>query len=648
MNVLAVGLAVILASGLLALALERRPNAADQTFRWGMGLGCILGAWTPIAALAADAGAPTYPPAAAIFALDALSAWFAIIVLGVGATTAIYGTRYLAPLRVQRRVGGEHLLLAVLLVAMVGVVTAHSVVAFLAAWEIMAVSAYFLILFEWENAEARRAGFIYLVLTHITTIALLGMFGAWGRGLSGVRFHDLALAAADGRAPAGLILVLALLAFGIKAGVVPGHFWLPGAHAAAPSHVSALLSGVMIKTGIYGLLRVLTLIGAPPPAWGWTVLLLGVTSAVLGVLWALTQHDIKRLLAYHSVENIGIILLGIGLGALGLAYHQPLLALLGFTGALLHTLNHALFKSLLFLGAGAVSRVSGTRDINRLGGLGRLLPRTMWAFLIGSIAIVGLPPLNGFVSEWMIFRGLFAAAAAPGVLRIASAAAVGLALTGALALACFTKLHGVVFLGTGRQPDRMDTAAEHGLVAPQVVLAAACIVIGVAPMVVIPAAIRAALVVMRLTGSRDAPGVTAGGSAGVTIVALAFVVLAAILWRRRNPGRHSPGTRYGATWAGAVPATTARMQYTASSYAASLLMAFEPLSGANHAGGATALHAVPADPFVDRIGRPLWGVLDARADALRRRHTSGIRWYLLYVISALFALLVYLWLGASR
>src|ERR1019366_5741936 len=286
---------------------------------------------TPIMVLASGSSSLALSSPTAVFGLDALSAWFAVIVLGAGATAAAYGTRYLAPLRGRRRVGAAHLLLAILIVAMVGVVTAQSVVAFLAMWESMAVAGYLLIIFEKDQVEARRAGFTYLVLTHVSTITLVGMFGAWGGGLSGVRFHDLALAVAAGHAPTGLILTLALLGFGIKAGAVPGHFWLPGAHAAAPSHVSAILSGVMLKTGIYGLLRVLTLIGSPPPAWGWTVLSLGVASAVLGVLWALTQHDIKRLLAYHSVENIGIILLGVGLGALGTAYHQPLLALLGFT-----------------------------------------------------------------------------------------------------------------------------------------------------------------------------------------------------------------------------------------------------------------------------------------------------------------------------
>jgi hypothetical protein len=248
----------------------------------------------------------------------------------------------------------------------------------------------------------------------------------------------------------------------------------------------------------------------------------------------------------------------------------------------------------------------------------------------------------------MIFRGLFAAATASGVVRIASVATAGLALTGALALACFTKLHSVVFLGTRREPAAMDPTAEHGLVAPQMALVAACIVVGMAPMLVIPAAMRAASVVMRPTGTAGATAVIAGGTAGVTIAAFALVVLAAIIWLRRGPRRSGFTTRYDTTWACAVPTTTARMQYTASSFAASLLTAFGPLAGSTHAGGVAALHAVPADPFVDRIGGPLWDALHARVDALRRRQTSRIRWYLLYVIWALVALLAYLWLGAGR
>jgi hypothetical protein len=233
-------------------------------------------------------------------------------------------------------------------------------------------------------------------------------------------------------------LTLALVGFGIKAGAVPGHFWLPGAHAAAPSHISALLSGVMLKTGIYGLFRALILLGDPPAWWGWAVLLLGVASAVLGVLWALAQHDLKRLLAYHSVENIGIILMGLGVGALGATHHLPAVALLGYAGALLHTLNHALFKSLLFLSAGVVVQATGTREIDRLGGLARRMPGTALAFLVGAAAIVGEPPINGFVSEWLIFMGLVHAGRVGEGLQAAAALTAGLALTGALALACFS------------------------------------------------------------------------------------------------------------------------------------------------------------------------------------------------------------------
>ena len=262
------------------------------------------------------------------FGLDELSAWFLFVVLGVGAALAAYGVPYLsrsgsagtsarapAPRRVDRGHGR-------------GGDCANGV-AFLACWEVMAVAAYFLVIFEHDRPGVWDAGMIYLVLTHASTLALIGMFAVWARGGAGRSFEDLARAGSANLVPCTWCW-LSLLGFGIKAGVFPFHFWLPGAHAAAPSHVSALLSGVMLKIGIYGLLRILDLLGSPPAWWGWTVLALGLASAVLGVLWALAQHDIKRLLAYHSVENIGIILLGLGLGALGTAYHQPAVALLGY------------------------------------------------------------------------------------------------------------------------------------------------------------------------------------------------------------------------------------------------------------------------------------------------------------------------------
>ncbi len=642
MIMIAGGLGIILLSGILALALERYPRTADSIFRWGVPAGCLAAIW-PAVSLLVTGALPSRPTAGEVFGLDALSAWFTVMVLGVGAVTAVYGVRYLERERSKRRVGTAHLLLSILIVAITGVVTAERVVAFLASWELMAIAAFLLIIFEREHAEARRAGLIYLVVTHVSTIALIGMFAAWGPGLPGGGFQELAIAAVNHRVPVALVLGLGLIGFGVKAGVVPAHFWLPGAHAAAPSHVSAFLSGVMIKTGIYGLLRVLSLLGPPPAWWAWTILLLGLASAVLGVLWALAQHDIKRLLAYHSVENIGIILLGIGLGTLGQAYHHPALALLGFTGAVLHTLNHSLFKSLLFLGAGAVVHATGTREIDRLGGLARLMPRTAWAFLIGSAAIVGLPPLNGFVSEWMIFRGLFETGGTTGVLRTASAAACGLALTGALALACFTKLHGVLFLGTPRHTATVAPGAEQGLINPQLALAAACILIGVLPILVIPAAAQAASAVLHDSGGIGEVVAGASVTSAISVAALALLALIAIVWRLRARVAYVDRAALGPTWGCAFSQVTSRMQYTASSYAGNLLMVFGPLAGTHRVVGPGTLHVHAADPVLDRLGRPVWSWVQGAASNMRRLQTGRIFWYLLYVIFALVGFLLYLW-----
>ena len=399
-----------------------------------------------------------------------------VLVLGVGAASAVYGVRYLAAETGHGPVAGTHLLTALEIAALALVVTARSAMPFLIAWEIMAVLAYFLVVFERGHAEVRRAGLIYLICTHTGTLALIALFASWGQRAGTLSFD--ALAAVSPSLPLGgaLVFALGLVGFGFKAGVIPLHFWLPGAHGAAPSHVSALMSGVVIKMGIYGLLRLVTLAGPPPAWWGWLVLALGVVSGVFGVLWALAQHDLKRLLAYHSVENIGIILLGLGIGALGVRYDAPLIAALGFAGAVLHTLNHALFKSLLFLGAGAVLRATGTRMIDRLGGLGRRMPLTWATFLVGSIAIVGLPPLNGFVSEWLVYQGLLRSGTlAPA--RAAVFAVAGLALIGALALACFAKVGGAVFLGHPRTAEaRHGAEVRAGLLAPMWALALACVV----------------------------------------------------------------------------------------------------------------------------------------------------------------------------
>ena len=339
--------------------------------------------------------------------LDPLTAWFLLPTLLLSALSAIYGVGYLRSWQGRRSLGPVWFFYCLLVLGMVLVLVARNAVLFLVAWELMALASFFLVTFEHERESVREAGWIYFVATHLGTAFLLAFFLLLARETGSMDFDVWAEKGIHTQGLAGILFLLAVVGFGTKAGFMPLHVWLPEAHPAAPSHVSALMSGVMIKTGIYGLLRAFTFLGMPPLWWGWVLIGIGLTSGVLGVLFALAQHDLKRLLAYHSVENIGIIALGLGVGLLGMSTGSSMLIVLGFGGALLHVVNHALFKGLLFLGAGAVLHGTGTLEIDHLGGLLKRMPWTAATFLIGAVAISGLPPLNGFVSEFLIFFGAF-------------------------------------------------------------------------------------------------------------------------------------------------------------------------------------------------------------------------------------------------
>ena len=394
-------------SGLWAVAFGRAPALAQRLACVAMCLGAIVGVVAAAAALLAPS-----PPVLALpwsvpggtFALrlDGLSAFFLCPVLIVPALGSIYGISYFPQARLGAKAVRLQLFYGLITGSMALVVVAANAILFLAAWEVMALAGFFLVLTDHKEREAQRAALVYLAAAHAGNLALFAMFALLGRMAGSYDFSAMAgLAAVGGAATA--TVALALCGFGMKAGVLPLHFWLPGAHAAAPSHVSALMSGVLLKTGIYGLLRVAGFFQGPPAAWGTVMLVLGGVSAVLGVAFALAQHDVKRLLAYHSVENIGIIAMGIGLALLGRARGDAALVFLGFAAAVLHTVNHATFKALLFLGAGAVIHATGTRDLDHLGGLSRAMPRTAALFLVGAAAICGLPPLNGFASEWLVY-----------------------------------------------------------------------------------------------------------------------------------------------------------------------------------------------------------------------------------------------------
>jgi len=641
------GLALMLAGGLAPLLALHRPRLADRIYLVLLGGGAGLAGLPAVAVLVnrtwADvsfaSGVPLGPWS---FGIDRLSAVFLLLVLGVGVATAVYGAGYLREHRSRREVAVAHLLFAFLIVALACVVTARATLSLLVAWEAMALSAFVLVMFDGERDEVRHAGLVYFATTHAGTLVISVMFLCWHAATGEWTFDGFMRHGAVAPAMMPILLLLGLVGFGLKAGMVPLHFWLPGAHAAAPSHVSAIMSGLVIKTGIYGLLRMTMLLGQPPAWWGWLLLTLGTASGVLGVLWALSQHDLKRLLAYHSVENIGIILMGAGVGALGMAYDAPLVAALGMAGALLHTVNHAVFKSLLFLGAGAVVEATGTRDLEHAGGLARRMPLTATLFTIGSVAIVGLPPLNGFVSEWMVFRALAGAGLAGTTLRLAVFGVAALALIGALALACFTKVEGALFFGRARSAGA-GQAREVGplLLGPMVGLALVCAFIGLLPGIAVSVALEAGSLVAGAGASAPAADVmrSAGLISGAALALVVAIGVAVVIRRRLLSGR---ALERAPTWACANDLPVSRGQYTASSFAAPVLAVFGPVSGVRLDRSAGVLHTHPGDAVFDRVLRPAWRKVSGLAGLIRGLQHGRLHIYLLYSVGTVIALLVYL------
>jgi hydrogenase-4 component B len=646
MMLLLTGLAMLVAGGILATF--ARGGMARILYVAFAIAGCVTAAVGPATVLFSGKTLALAIPSAIPggdwrFGIDALSAIFLLAVLAVGALCAVFGANDAS--RAERPSGFMHLSFATLVASIALVVTARSVVAFLGAWEVMAISSYVLIVTHHEDAGVRRAGLIYLVATHTATLALFAMFATWAGPAADWSFDALAATSAslDG-GTVTVILLLALVGFGVKAGCLPMHFWLPPAHAAAPSHVSALMSGIVIKTGIYGLLRVLLMLGGAPVWWGWLVFGIGVGSAFLGVLWALAQHDVKRLLAYHSVENIGIILMGIGVGSLGASHGARAVAMLGFAGALLHTVNHALFKSLLFLGAGAVYRATGTRNMEELGGLARRMPYTWIGFAVGAAAIIGVPPFNGFVSEWLVYQGMFTGADSLRPLRMALVGIPALALVGALALACFAKVSGVMFLGVPRGPAAARAFEHSGGYWPILALAAACIVLGVVPSLGIALVSRGAA---ELSGAPGAvvPDVATSGANALTTLALGMLAFCAALWGLRLLLVRRRIVRHAETWACGFEAVTPRMQYTASSFAAPLLDIFGRVGGQRIIRSPSSVHTHAIDLVLDGAVLPAWEALLRVALRIRAAQHGRLHVYLLYVMAAVIVMLVYLSLG---
>ncbi|MEI6970233.1 MAG: proton-conducting transporter membrane subunit [bacterium] len=659
MTVLLVGLGIVAVSGVAAWVARGSERLSSLIGAAGAVTGSLVAmtgtAGTLVSGVTARLTVPwALPMASFSIEVDALSAFFLTIVLGLSLLTALYGWEYLRPISPAGSSGKcSWLWFNTLVVSMALVVIARNGVLFLLAWEVMSLSSFFLVAFESDREQVRSSAWTYLVATHLGTALLLVMFlliDAHTGSLDFAAWGDLKNA---GPGLLGAIFLLGLIGFGVKAGMYPVHVWLPEAHPAAPSHVSALMSGVMIKTGIYAMVRLWSMMGPPEPWWGWLLLGIGVASGVMGVVFALAQHDIKRLLAYCSVENIGVISMGLGLGLLGWSYNQPFVMVAGFAGGLLHVVNHAVFKGLLFLATGSVVHSTGCREMEQMGGLMKRMPHTGAFFLTGSAAISGLPPLNGFVSEFIIYAAAFAAVLkGPVGLATPAIVAIGaLALVGGLAAACFAKVFGMTFLGSPRSSQAAD-AHEVGpaMRVPKLILSACCFaIVFLAPWFTsglfrLAASVSGAPTetwLAQMTPLATALTWVSAGSAAVLILLMLLAILRLALLRKRPVART-------VTWDCGYAAPTPRMQYTASSFSQPITNLFRAVLGLRISSklptglfpAAASFESHTGDTANEWLFRPSFRFVDKAMASLLWIQEGRVQIYVLYVAVTLLVLLL--------
>lgn len=647
LRLILVSIALLAVSGVPAIATrERRGEIAGTIISVAASiLGLAAVATTLLHGLTASAEvAWQLPNASLAVRLDPLAAAFLVPVFLLGGLASVYAISYWPASR-EGSAPRVRLFIGILLAGMATVMLAAHAILFLVAWETMALASFFLIATDDRDEEVRGAAWIYLVATHVGTLFLLALFVL-------MRFQTGSFAlgpvAGAGTLVSTALFVLALFGFGFKAGIVPLHFWLPGAHANAPSHVSAILSGAMLKVGVYGLLRVLTWLAAPEAWWGGLLVAAGLGGAIVAILLAIGETDMKRALAWSSVENVGIIVAAIGVATCGRATGSAALATLGLTAAILHVWNHSLFKGLLFFAAGSVLHATGTRHIDRMGGLLKAMPLTGATFVMGAAAASALPGANAFVSEALLYYAFFAVAPAGSILGFGAAL---LALTGALAVVSFVRLTGTIMLGA---PRGSEAAHAHDA-APSmrgvlVVLAALVLIAGLLPSAPVPLVEHAA------------PGARAHAAPFLAAIALpiqlaagcgALVMLALVLATRRSPRR--------VTWDCGYAAPTARMQYTGRSLGEWISERLVPRFLRPDARGTIASGLFPVasrfdvasrEPFTDAIYLPAASRWARRAMRFRWIQQGRLPSYLLYIFLTLVAgicwAVVYPLLGAFR
>lgn len=514
------------------------------------------------------------------FVIDPLSAFFVLMISIMSFIGTIYANGYMKPyLNKGMNVSSHCFFLMILIASMLSVVTVQNALFFLIVWELMSLSSFFLVIFEGEKKEVVSAGIKYLVYMHLSVIFIIATFVLLNIKSGSLNFADFSNVLQENETFANLVFFLGFLGFGIKAGFVPFHNWLPDAHPAAPSHVSAIMSGVMIKTGIYGILRILSLLGTPSKYIAYTVFVVALITALYGILYALAQRDLKKLLAYSSIENIGIIGLGIGLGMLGLTYNNPLIATLGFAGGILHILNHSIFKQLMFFGAGAVYNKTHTRDMEVLGGLIKKMPKTATLFILGSVAICGLPPFNGFVSEFLIYVGMLQGILKSNIALLITLvlAIAGLAMVGTMAMLCFSKAASITFLGQPRDEkiyEHIEKDVPVSMWLPMLLLAISALAIGLfSPIFVallvgpIGAFINVENIVSIFGAIEISQIITVSMFILMSLILIVFLVK---VFAKKKVTEHT-------TWGCGYDRGNSHVQYTGASYVSLLLSTLKPL-----------------------------------------------------------------------
>lgn len=666
MSYLLVGLGCFLAGGFAALFASRNQDRAIRCGVAGAVAGCLAGLWPALQTLLGG-GAGTVrllwnvPGGEFYIRLDALSAFFLLPIFVLGPLAAVYGGVYMRAFRDRKSMGSHWFFFNLFLLGMTLVLLARQALLFLVAWEVMSLSAFFLVTFEHEKKDVRTAGWIYLIAAHVGAAVLLILFLLLGRQAGSLDF-DRFMAIGPGLSPvlALVVFVLAVVGFGTKAGLVPFHIWLPEAHPAAPSHVSALMSAVMIKVGIYGILRMMMLLGHPVGWWGPVLVVIGLMGALTGVSLALFQRDIKRALAYSSIENIGLIILALGVGLWGLTRGNTLVAMLGLAGGLLHVWNHAMMKCLMFLGAGSVLHGAGSKDMERLGGLMKRMPVTGGVMVVGALAIAAVPPLNGFVSEWLIYLSMLNGGLhSSGMSQIMLLLAVGvLALVGGMALICFVRLIGIVLLGTARTAGAAHAhESSRWMTAPMALLAACCSAAALYPLGLIRLfsgvaesvfAIPAGALVSTLQSPASPLTVLGVMNATVWLVMASVALLLVSILRQRRVAQD-------VTWGCGYLASTPRIQYTGQSFSELLVTRLFPRAmrpkisvvapegvfpstGKMSTGYPDTLSRVLYQPFFE------WSM--GRLTRLRWMQQGNIQYYMMYFVVIL--LVAFAWFVLRR